>query len=174
MWSFRDLADLLTEWNFSNRCVRCGFVYSASIDLLRLLWAPVSPSLLGRQSHPAEEQGHGAERSDVFCVEIPHCSCFCMKERLQPCGTALPGNANQIHTGIPGSPEGPGSPGFPGSPWCKRPERNFKDDLQQCNNFSLRVKMKQNKNSQLLLWTPLCQPFLEGPTTEIPIMCKKQ
>lgn len=33
-----------------------AFVYSASIDLLRLLWALVSPSLLGRQSHPAKEQ----------------------------------------------------------------------------------------------------------------------
>lgn len=47
----------------------------------------------------------------------------------------LTGNANQIHTGIPGSPEGPGSPGFPGSPWCKRPERNFKHHLH-CNHFS--------------------------------------
>lgn len=76
--AFEDLANC----NFSERCVSCGSVYSASMDLLRLLWAPESPSLLGRQSHPADEQGHSARRSGVSCVEIPHCSCFRIKKRL--------------------------------------------------------------------------------------------
>lgn len=75
-WVFWDLTDLKTEFNTSNRCVRCGFVYSASINLLRLLWALVSPSLLGRRSRPAKEQRHGAERSDAFCVAIPICLRF--------------------------------------------------------------------------------------------------
>lgn len=69
-WLVWDLTDLSVELTSSDTCVLCDFVYSASIDLLRLLWALVSPSLLGRRYHPAKEQWHGAERSDIFCVGI--------------------------------------------------------------------------------------------------------
>lgn len=164
VWVFRDLADLLAEWNFSNRCVRRGFVYSASDNLLQLLWALVSPSLLGRQSHPAEEQRDGAERSDVFCVVIPHCT-FPYEKEAWGTTQEMPIRYIQEYLALQRVLALQAFLDHPGA----KDQRGILKMTCIVITLGQRSKTKQNKNSPLLLWSPWCRPFLEGPATETPI-----
>lgn len=139
--------------NINNRCTHNGNVY-------RLTATPLGPEIPlspGMPISPWRRRRDMVRRGQKCLCCDSKLFIFHIVKRLSPSNN-LPKKAYQIHTGIPGSPEGPGSPGFPGSPWCKR-KRNFKGDLHYIN-FALKVMVS---NSQLLLWIPLHQPFLEGP-----------
>lgn len=64
----------------------------------------------------------------------------------------------QIHTGIPGSPEGPASPGLPGSPWKQRGKSKLIKVV-----FTLKICFPSLFHSQLLPWILWSRPFLADP-----------